>query len=116
MTDQSPLNLAWYGPCWKSFLEDAKGECRMEHALENPFPTLVNDLPASVTEVLVAVLVTWDQDGKKFEAGIWPEQKPNMAQLLYNDLATWRSDLKKSAISIAPVQYSLIPPPSVPAQ
>ncbi|KAG2131046.1 hypothetical protein DEU56DRAFT_757673 [Suillus clintonianus] len=107
-----PTQLAWYGPRWKTFLEDAKGECRTEHALENPFPTLVQDLPV----VLVVVLVAWDQDGKQFEAGIWPEQKPNMARLLYDDLATWRSDLKKCAISIAPIQYSLIPPPSIPAQ
>ncbi|KAG1791772.1 uncharacterized protein HD556DRAFT_1445129 [Suillus plorans] len=111
-----PTQITWYGPRWKSFLEDAKGECHMEHALQNPFPTLVKDLPVSVTEVLVAVLVAWDQEGKQFEAGIWPQQKPNMAWLLYNDLATWRSDLKKSVMSIAPVQYSLIPPPSVPAQ
>ncbi|KAG1834480.1 hypothetical protein EV424DRAFT_1532204 [Suillus variegatus] len=73
------------------------------NASQNPFLTLVKDLPASVTEVLVAVLVAWDQEGKQFEAGIWPQQKPNMAQL-------------KSVMSIAPVQYSLIPPPSVPTQ
>ncbi|KAG2738820.1 hypothetical protein P692DRAFT_20882270 [Suillus brevipes Sb2] len=33
-----PTQLAWYGPRWKCFLEDAKGECRAQHALENPFP------------------------------------------------------------------------------
>ncbi|KAG2112661.1 uncharacterized protein F5147DRAFT_650814 [Suillus discolor] len=111
-----PTQLTWYGPHWTSFLEDAKGECRTEHALQNPFPTLIKDLPASVTEVLVAVLVAWDQEGKQFKAGIWPQQKPNMARLLYDDLATWRSDLKKSVMSIAPVQYSLIPLPLVPTQ
>ncbi|KAG2743723.1 hypothetical protein P692DRAFT_20745308, partial [Suillus brevipes Sb2] len=35
---------------------------------------------------------------------------------LYDDLSTWRSDLKKTAISIAPLSYSLLPPPSVPPQ
>ncbi|KAG1899743.1 uncharacterized protein F5891DRAFT_1189553 [Suillus fuscotomentosus] len=109
-----PTQLAWYGPQWKCFLEDAKGECCVQHALENPFPALVADLPLSVSEVLVSVLVTWDQDGKQFEAEIWPQQKSNMARLLYDDLATWRSDLKKSAMSLAPQSYSLIPPPSVP--
>ncbi|KAG2134506.1 hypothetical protein DEU56DRAFT_950142 [Suillus clintonianus] len=109
-----PTQLAWYGPRWKCFLEDAKGECRAQHALENAFPALVADLPSSVSEVLVSVLIAWDQDGKQFEAGIWPQQKSNMARLLYDDLATWRSDLKKSAASLAPQLYSLIPPPSVP--
>ncbi|KAG1797808.1 uncharacterized protein HD556DRAFT_1440769 [Suillus plorans] len=65
-----PTQPAWYGPQWKCFLEDAKGECRVQHALENPFPALVSDLPSSVCEVLVSVLVAWDQDGKQFEAGI----------------------------------------------
>ncbi|KAG1837764.1 hypothetical protein F4604DRAFT_1942036 [Suillus subluteus] len=109
-----PTQLAWYGPQWKCFLEDAKGECRAQHALENPFPVLVADLPSSVSEVLVSVLIAWDRDGKQFEAGIWPQQKSNMARLLYDDLATWRSDLKKSAVSLAPQSYSLIPPASVP--
>jgi hypothetical protein len=149
-----PTQLAWYGPCWKSFLEDAKGECRAQHALENPFPALVNDLPASVTEVLLSVLVEWDADGKLFEPGkhlfvldpirfhiaiqgsgqgkslTWPDWYVNVLcshrgladtlgfiLQLYDDLATWRSDLKKTAISIAPLSYSLIPPVhSVPPQ
>ncbi|KAG1895805.1 uncharacterized protein F5891DRAFT_983981 [Suillus fuscotomentosus] len=90
--------------------------------LDRPKPTqlawyaLVANLPSSVSEVLVSVLVTWDQDGKQFEAGIWPQQKSNMARLLYDDLATWRSNLKKSTMSLAPQSYSLIPPPSVPIQ
>ncbi|KAG2100473.1 uncharacterized protein F5147DRAFT_839244 [Suillus discolor] len=112
----TPDQLSWYGPCWKSFLEDAKVECRAQHALENPFPTLVKNLPGTITEVLIAVLVVWDTNGKQFEAGVWPEQKFNMTRLLYDDLSTWRSDLKKTAISIAPVSYSLIPPLSVPIQ
>ncbi|KAG2127613.1 uncharacterized protein EDB93DRAFT_1256936 [Suillus bovinus] len=88
-------------PRWKCFLEDAKGECRAQHALENPFPALVANLPSSVSEVLVSVLIAWDQDGKQFEAGIWPQQKSNMARL-------------KSAASLEPQSYSLIPPASVP--
>ncbi|KAG1800623.1 hypothetical protein EV424DRAFT_1352080 [Suillus variegatus] len=53
----------------KSFLEDAKAECCVQHALENLFPTLVKNLPGTITEVLVAVLVMWDTNGKQFEAG-----------------------------------------------
>ncbi|KAG2095261.1 uncharacterized protein F5147DRAFT_778704 [Suillus discolor] len=39
-----------------------------------------------------------------------------MTLLLYDDLSTWRSDLKKTAISTVPVSYSLVPPLSVPVQ
>ncbi|KAG1890632.1 uncharacterized protein F5891DRAFT_1197909 [Suillus fuscotomentosus] len=35
---------------------------------------------------------------------------------LYDDLSTWRSDLKKTAISTVPVSYLLVPPLSVPVQ
>ncbi|KAG1904220.1 uncharacterized protein F5891DRAFT_1184412 [Suillus fuscotomentosus] len=98
-----PTQLAWYGPQWKSFLKDAKGECYAQHALENPFPALAADLPSSVCKVLISVLVAWDQDGKQFEAGIWPQQKSNMARL-------------KSAASLAPQSYLLILPPSIPFQ
>ncbi|KAG2340002.1 hypothetical protein BDR05DRAFT_950785 [Suillus weaverae] len=78
---------------WKSFLEHTKGECRMEHALEDPFLTFIDDLPRSVTEVLIATLVAWDKEGKQFKA-----------------------ELKKTAIGLVPLVYSLIPPASVPPQ
>ncbi|KAG1899634.1 uncharacterized protein F5891DRAFT_1189443 [Suillus fuscotomentosus] len=64
-----PNQLSWYRLRWKSFLEDAKAECRVQHALENPFPTLGKNLPGTITEVLGAVLVVWDTNGKQFEAG-----------------------------------------------
>ncbi|KAG1836836.1 hypothetical protein DFJ58DRAFT_749681 [Suillus subalutaceus] len=70
----------------------------------------------TISEVLLSVLVAWDKNGRQFEAGVWPEQQYNMTRLLYDDLSTWRSDLKKIAISIAPLSYSLLPPPSVPPQ
>ncbi|KAG1875908.1 hypothetical protein C8R48DRAFT_768762 [Suillus tomentosus] len=59
--------LGWYGPRWKSFLENAKGECRAQQALENPFPKLVEDLPISITESLSASLVSWLKNGGQIE-------------------------------------------------
>lgn len=66
-----PDQLAWYGPRWKSFLEEAKGECRGQHALENPFPPLVKEMPGTISEVLLSVLVAWDKNGRQFEAGTY---------------------------------------------
>ncbi|KAG1789204.1 uncharacterized protein HD556DRAFT_1447264 [Suillus plorans] len=108
--------LAWYGPCWKRFLEGAKGECRVVHALENPFPRLVPDLSTSITESLSASLVEWLKDGNQVEADVWPARKPDMARLLYDDLSTWRSDLKKIVVAITPSVYSLIPPTDLSTQ
>ncbi|KAG2120255.1 hypothetical protein DEU56DRAFT_760851 [Suillus clintonianus] len=102
-------------PNW-AFLEDAKVECRAQQALENPFPSLVDDLPVAITESLSASLVQWLKNGQQVDAGVWPTHKPDMARLLYDDLATWRSDLKKIAISITPSAYGLSPPDDIPVQ
>ncbi|KAG0700643.1 hypothetical protein DFH29DRAFT_1070019 [Suillus ampliporus] len=110
-----PTQLGWYPPCWKTFLEDAKGDCHAQHAIENAFPTLADDLPISVTEALTSSLVEWLEGGKQVEAGLWPDHRPDMAKLLFEDLSTWRSDLKKLAVTIAPSMYNLIPPPEVTA-
>ncbi|KAG1829445.1 hypothetical protein EV424DRAFT_1535778 [Suillus variegatus] len=102
--------LAWYGPHWKCFLEEAKGECCVLHTLENAFPKLVPDLSTSITESLSASLVKWIGDGNQVEADVWPTHKPDMARLLYDDLSTWWSDLKKIVVTITPSVYGLIPP------
>ncbi|KAG1836787.1 hypothetical protein DFJ58DRAFT_846771 [Suillus subalutaceus] len=64
-----PTQLSFYPAHWKNFLEDAKGACCAQHALENLFPALVKDSPGSVAEALLAVLVQWDEAGKQFEPG-----------------------------------------------
>ncbi|KAG2131049.1 hypothetical protein DEU56DRAFT_914583 [Suillus clintonianus] len=91
----------------KNFLEDVKGECHTQQALEKPFPSLVVDLPISITESLSALLVQWLKTGHEVDAGVWPMHKPDM---LYDDLATWRSDLKKIVVAITPSTYGLVPP------
>ncbi|KAG1847694.1 hypothetical protein DFJ58DRAFT_730105 [Suillus subalutaceus] len=108
--------LGWYGPRWKNFLEVTKSECRAQHAIENPFPKLAKDLTCSINEILMASLVEWLEGGQQVEEGIWPDRKHDMAKLLYEDLSTWRSDLKKTVASIVPSMYDLIPPSHVPPQ
>ncbi|KAG1792927.1 uncharacterized protein HD556DRAFT_1444006 [Suillus plorans] len=130
-----PTQLSFYPAHWKNFLEDAKGVCRAQHALENPFPALVKDSPGSIAEALLAVLVQWDEAGKQFEPGYWPGHKPDMAKLisvlslafsryflilpgiqLYEDLSTWRSELKKNVVVIASTIPGLMPPSNIPPQ
>ncbi|KAG1823932.1 uncharacterized protein BJ212DRAFT_1296450 [Suillus subaureus] len=114
----SATQLGWYGPHWKSFLEDAKGECCAQQALENPFLKLVEDLPISITESLSASLIKWLKNGGQIEPrhlpDMWPAHKADMARLLYDDLATWCLDLKK--IAIMPSAYNLVPSSTIPIQ
>ncbi|KAG2122773.1 hypothetical protein DEU56DRAFT_917668 [Suillus clintonianus] len=115
-SEARPTQLGWYSTGWKVFLEEAKGECRTVHTLTNPFPTLAGDLPKSITGVLSALKIEWEKNGKQVESGVWPAQQSNMARLLYDDLATWRSELKKVVISLTPIMLDLIPPIEIPAQ
>ncbi|KAG2056651.1 hypothetical protein BDR06DRAFT_1005945 [Suillus hirtellus] len=103
--------LGWYGPHWRSFLKDAKEGCCVQQALENPFPKLVDDLPVSITESLSAY-----HTNPGHLPDMWPAHKPDMARLLYDDLAMWHSDLKKIAIAITPSAYNLVPPATIPIQ
>ncbi|KAG2104743.1 uncharacterized protein F5147DRAFT_654393 [Suillus discolor] len=123
--DEGPkaTQLGWYGPRWKSFLEDTKVECRTQQALENPFPSLVHDLPVSITESLSASLVQWLKNGQQVDTGVWPAHKLDMARLVHISILccmmTWQpgcSDLKKIVISITPSAYSLSPPADIPTQ
>ncbi|KAG1895578.1 uncharacterized protein F5891DRAFT_1194100 [Suillus fuscotomentosus] len=118
ITGEGPkaTQLGWYGPRWKRFLEETKGECRVQHAIENLFPTFIDGLSGTIPEILTASLVQWLESGQQVEGNIWPDYKPEMAKLLFEDLSTWRSDLKKITISITPSMYDLVPPSHVPPQ
>ncbi|KAG1845159.1 hypothetical protein F4604DRAFT_1937168 [Suillus subluteus] len=95
-----PTQLGWYPPWWKTFLEEAKGECCAQHVIENVFPDSIKDLPLSVTEALTTSLIEWLEAGNEVEAGIWSDHKADMAKL-------------KTAISTAPSMYNLTPPPEI---
>ncbi|KAG2360179.1 hypothetical protein BDR07DRAFT_1487298 [Suillus spraguei] len=111
-----PTQLGWYPPCWKAFFEDAKGDCHTQHAIENTFLTLADDLPISITKALISSLVEWLKGSKQVKPGLWPDYKSDMAKLLYKDLSTWHSNLKTIAVAIVPTMYNLIPSPEVPMQ
>ncbi|KAI6144473.1 hypothetical protein BKA82DRAFT_170107 [Pisolithus tinctorius] len=82
--DEGPLppQLRFYKAVWKGCLEDAKQECRAAHALSNPFPSKSHDLNLSITEVLITVVIEWNQHGVHFEDGYWPDHKQDMASLI----------------------------------
>ncbi|KAG1905172.1 uncharacterized protein F5891DRAFT_1183887 [Suillus fuscotomentosus] len=100
----------------KRFLEETKGECRVQCAIEHLFPTFIDGLLGTIPEILTASLVQWLESGQQVEGNIWPDYKPEMAKLLFEDLSTWHSDLKKIAISITPSMYDLVPPSHVSPQ
>ncbi|KAI6002335.1 hypothetical protein F5J12DRAFT_784054 [Pisolithus orientalis] len=97
-------------PVWKDCLKDAKQECRAAHALSNPFPSKSHDFNLSITEVLVTVIVEWNQHSVQFEDGYWPDHKQDM---LLGDISTWHSELKSVTLATMPSTFNLIPPSDV---
>ncbi|KAI5999760.1 hypothetical protein F5J12DRAFT_784539 [Pisolithus orientalis] len=83
--DEGPLpsQLRFYKAVWKDCLEDAKQECRAAHALSNLFPLKSHDLNLSITEVLITVVIEWNQHSVQFEDGYWPDHKQDMACLVH---------------------------------
>ncbi|KAG1854227.1 hypothetical protein F4604DRAFT_1932829 [Suillus subluteus] len=109
-SEVKPTQLGWYKSGWKSFLEEAKGECYTVHTLDNLFLNLIEDLPHSITEVLMSLKTKWERIEKQVKSSVWPAQQSNMARLLYDDLATWQSELKKVVISLVLRMLDLVPP------
>jgi len=64
-----PYRLSYYGPMWRDCLEEAKLECRVTHLLDNPFPSKLNNLCGSITEVLATVVVECGNRGEQVEQG-----------------------------------------------
>ncbi|KAI5981390.1 hypothetical protein F5J12DRAFT_900839 [Pisolithus orientalis] len=120
--DEGPLpsQLRFYKAVWKDCLEDAKQECRAAHALSNLFPLKSHDLNLSITEVLITVIIEWNQHGVQFEDGYWPDHKQDMACLisspLLGDISTWHSELKSVTLATTPSVFNLICPSDVAPQ
>ncbi|KAI6145993.1 hypothetical protein BKA82DRAFT_4016152 [Pisolithus tinctorius] len=109
----SPSQLRIYKAVWKDCLKDTKQECRAAHALSNLFPSKSHDLNLSITEVLVTVIIEWNQHGVQFEDGYWPDHKQDMACLLHGDISTWHLELKSVMLATMPSMFNLIPPSDV---
>ncbi|KAG1792882.1 uncharacterized protein HD556DRAFT_1443965 [Suillus plorans] len=75
-----------------------------------------NSLSGTIPEILTASLVQWLESSQQVKGNIWPDYKPEMAKLLFEDLSTWCSDLKRITISITPSMYDLVLPSHVPPQ
>ncbi|KAI5994273.1 hypothetical protein F5J12DRAFT_785835 [Pisolithus orientalis] len=74
------------------------------HALSNPFPLKSHNLNLSITEVLITVIIEWNQHSVQFEASCWPHHKQDMVHLI---------KLKSVVLETMPSVFNLIPPSDV---
>ncbi|KAH7902891.1 hypothetical protein BJ138DRAFT_1200163, partial [Hygrophoropsis aurantiaca] len=116
--EPNATQLNFYPSRWKDFLEDCKTEFRTYAATDDPFPKRAQAINGIIADILKLMVVTWQRDGKRVEKGYWPKYKHEMAILIYNDIASWRGELKKAAVIVVPPAYRryLCPPSTVVGQ
>ncbi|KAI5981085.1 hypothetical protein EDD15DRAFT_2204599 [Pisolithus albus] len=108
-----PTTLAFFGPLWCKLLGEAKGRMRLYVATEVPFLRREMAIDGVCMEILVEMVIKYEDDGLELEAGFYPEHKRSMAMILFHDTQTFRSEIKKAAVRIVPFEYGLYPPENI---
>ncbi|KAF8119514.1 hypothetical protein EV363DRAFT_1305356, partial [Boletus edulis] len=76
---------------------------------ENPFPSLANAIDGACQECLFETLAYYEDNNLELEADYYPKYKREMARLLYNDVSTYRCEIKKLVVQNIPIHYRLCP-------
>ncbi|KIK15342.1 hypothetical protein PISMIDRAFT_16593 [Pisolithus microcarpus 441] len=108
-----PTMLAFFGLLWCKLLGEAKARMRLYVAMEVPFLRHEMVIDGVCMEILVEMVIKYEDDGLELEAGFYPEHKRSMAMILFNDTQTFRSEIKKVAVRIVPFEYGLYPPKTI---
>ncbi|KAI6037247.1 hypothetical protein BKA83DRAFT_32148, partial [Pisolithus microcarpus] len=104
--------LAFYPPLWTKLLDEAKARIRLYVATEEPFLRLETAVDGQCSEEIIELVVKYQEDQSELEAGFYPQYKRSMARMLFNDTQTFRSEIKKVAVRIVPIEYNLSAPKS----
>ncbi|KAI6016927.1 hypothetical protein BKA83DRAFT_4497449 [Pisolithus microcarpus] len=107
-----PTTLAFYPPLWMKLLDEAKARIRLHVATEEPFLRLETAVDGQCSEIIIELVVKYQEDSSELEAGFYPQHKRSMAWMLFNDTQTFRSEIKKLAARIVPIEYNLSAPKS----
>ncbi|KAI6018646.1 hypothetical protein PISMIDRAFT_103614 [Pisolithus microcarpus 441] len=108
-----PTTLAFFGPLWCKLLGEAKARMRLYVAMEVPFLQHEMVFDGVCMEILVEMVIKYEDDGLELEAGFYPEHKRSMVTILFNNMQTFRSEIKKVAVRIVPFEYGLYPPETI---
>ncbi|KAI6033744.1 hypothetical protein BKA83DRAFT_4486813 [Pisolithus microcarpus] len=104
--------LAFYPPLWMKLLDEAKARIQLHVATEEPFLRLETAVDGQCSEIIIELVVKYQEDSSELEAGFYPQHKRSMARMLFNDMQTFWSEIKKLAARIVPIEYNLSAPKS----
>ncbi|KAI6163469.1 hypothetical protein EDD17DRAFT_1756052 [Pisolithus thermaeus] len=93
-----PTLIAFYPPLWMKLLNLAKAHMQLYV------------VGGQCQEVLMEVIAHFEAQGWEVKAGYYLTHKLDMCRLLFNDILTFCSDLKKVAIKSLHADYNLYPP------
>ncbi|KAG6369263.1 hypothetical protein JVT61DRAFT_15536 [Boletus reticuloceps] len=107
-----PTTLSFFkhAPLWGKLLDAAKGRMRLYLLTENPFPEREISIDGICTEILEEMIREYEDNGLELESGFYNEYRRSMAMLLFNDIHTFRSEIKKAVVRFVPSEYGLYPP------
>ncbi|KAI6022342.1 hypothetical protein BKA83DRAFT_4126055 [Pisolithus microcarpus] len=107
-----PTMLVFYPPLWMKLLDKAKARIWLHVATEEPFLRLETAVDGQCSEIIIELVVKYQEDSSELEAGFYPQHKRSMAWMLFNDTQTFWSEIKKLAAPIVPIEYNLSAPKS----
>ncbi|KAG2109265.1 uncharacterized protein F5147DRAFT_773076 [Suillus discolor] len=108
-TNRDATNVGFYPPLWQKLLDHAKANFRLHLAISVPFPDKEESIGNTGVcgEMIAEAIVQWQEQKRKLEKGFYPEFKPGMATVVFNDAATFRSKIKQIVLTVVPMTYDL---------
>ncbi|KAG1794237.1 uncharacterized protein HD556DRAFT_1308286 [Suillus plorans] len=111
-TNRDATNVGFYPSLWQKLLDRAKANFRLHIAISVPFPDKEESIGSTGVcgEVIAEAIVHWQEQKRKLEKayeGYYPEFKMEMATVVLNDAATFRSKVKQITLTVIPMVYEL---------
>ncbi|KAG6379784.1 hypothetical protein JVT61DRAFT_10323 [Boletus reticuloceps] len=104
--------LKYYPQQWVKCLDMAKARMCRYITVDDAFPSITTALTGPCKECLLETLAYYEDNKIELEKDIYPERVADMCRLIYNDISTFRCEIKKFVAQILPIHYQLYPPSS----
>ncbi|KAF8141799.1 hypothetical protein EV363DRAFT_1150467 [Boletus edulis] len=113
LVSSKAITLSFYPSSWHKLLDLAKAHMCLHVAVENGFPQLATAVDSKCLEVLGEVVAHFEANQWEVDAGYLLRYRTEMCRLIFNDMQTFHSDVKKAAMKFICHGYDLFPPSNV---
>ncbi|KAG1814025.1 uncharacterized protein BJ212DRAFT_1482371 [Suillus subaureus] len=108
-TNRGATNVGFYPSLWQKLLDCVKANFRLYIATSVPFPNKEESIGGTRVcgEVIMEVIVQWQEQKRKLEKGYYPEFKIGMATVVFNNAVTFCSKIKQIVLTVILMVYEL---------